>query len=464
MLSVAEGVDYIMYSLLRLLLSFLALSQLFCLRIYAEETLQWHVGLARTAITPGEPIQMSGYAARTEPFRDIRHDLFAKVLVLEDKEKNRGVLITADFIGFYGALSKHICEGIEKATRIKRHQVLLTASHTHAGPVVTPSRGVDQASTKRIKRYVARLTEQIVAATVRAVADLRPARLSWGVGVAPFVMNRRQFTATGVRLGVQASGLADRSVPVFRVSSADGTLRCVVFGAACHNTTLTGKNLTLCGDYAGFAQYHIEQQHPGIQAMFMIGCAADANPYPRSTMALAEQHGKTLGTEVCRVLGSKLAPIQAPLRTLYREVDAPLQSIQTREAAQELADGKYSYLRYVGDKILATIDEGELPPKVYPVPLALWQLGDELTLVGISGETVVDYVKLTENAIGPLNLWVAGYCNDVFGYLPSARILEEGGYETRGLIRGGAGLFSPEAESMVVEEIRNMASDAGREF
>jgi len=198
--------------------------------------------------------------------------------------------------------------------------------------------------------------------------------------------------------------------------------------------------------------------------MFMIGCAADANPYPRGTMALAEQHGKTLGTEVCRVLEGKLTLIQAPLRTLYREVDVSLQSIQTREAAQEPADGKYSYQRYVGDRMLAMIAKGELPPKAYPVPLALWQFGDELTLVGISGETVVDYVKLTEKAIGPLNLWVAGYCNDVFGYLPSARILQEGGYETRGLIRGGAGLFSPETESAVVAEIRKMASDAGREL
>ena len=446
----------------RVHIGLLVLGQLFCCGVYAEETQPWRVGLARTKITPSEAMQMSGYAARTEPFRDIRHDLFAKVLVIEDGQKNRGVLISADFIGFYGVLSEGICAGIEKTTGIRRHQILLNASHTHSGPVVTPSRGVDQESTERIERYVAWLTNQIVTATERAVADLQPARLSWAVGVASFIMNRRQFTSSGVRLGVQPSGLADRSVPVLRVSAPDGTLRGVIFGAACHNTTLTGKNLTLCGDYAGFAQYHVEQAHPGIQAMFVIGCAADANPYPRSTMAWAEQHGKALGTEVCRVLGDTLTPIQGRLSTLYREIAVPLEPILTRQAAQALTEGKSSYQKAVGKKALELIDAGKPPPQAYTLPLALWQFGNDLTLVGISGEAVVDYVKLTENAIGPLRLWVAGYCNDVFGYLPSARILREGGYETRGLIRGGVGLFAPEAESVVVGQIREMAAEVWR--
>lgn len=409
-------------------------------------------------------MQMSGYAARTEPFRDVRHDLFAKVLVVEDKHKNRGVLITADFIGFYRGLSEGICAEIAKTTGIRRQQILLNASHTHAGPVVTPSRGINQESTERIQRYVAWLTKQIVASTERAVSDLQPARLSWGIGVVSFVMNRRQFTARGVRLGVQPSGLADRSLPVLCVRDADGALRSVVFGAACHNTTLTGKNLTLCGDYAGFAQYHIEQAHSGIQAMFMIGCAADANPYPRSTMAWAEQHGRALGTEVCRVLEQALTPIQGRLSTLYRETAVPLAPIPTRQAAQALSEGKSGYQRAVGRNVLELINAGKRPPQAYTLPLALWQFGKDLTLVGISGETVVDYVKLTENAIGPLNLWVAGYCNDVFGYLPSARILREGGYETRGLIRGGVGLFAPEAESVVVDTIRDMAAEVGRVY
>jgi hypothetical protein len=83
-------------------------------------------------------------------------------------------------------------------------------------------------------------------------------------------------------------------------------------------------------------------------------------------------------------------------------------------------------------------------------------------LVALSGEVVVDYVVMLEKALGPLRLWPAAYCNDVFGYLPSARVLTEGGYETRGLYTGGAGLFSPKAQDVLVAKVRELAIQAGR--
>ena len=54
-----------------------------------------------------------------------------------------------------------------------------------------------------------------------------------------------------------------------------GNVRALVFGCATHNTTLGGIR-QISGDYAGFAQEYIEKQHPGVQAMFVTGCAASA--------------------------------------------------------------------------------------------------------------------------------------------------------------------------------------------
>ena len=67
-----------------------------------------------------------------------------------------------------------------------------------------------------------------------------------------------------------------------------------------------------------------------------------------------------------------------------------------------------------------------------------------------------------EDALGPNRLWVAAYSHDVYGYLPSARVLREGGYETRGLYAGGIGQFSPAAEAVLVENVRQLAAEAGR--
>src|SRR5207248_2072722 len=154
----------------------------------------------------------------------------------------------------------------------------------------------------RTVEYTRQLQDKVVEVVVKAAEHVQSARLSWGSGVAHFVMNRREFTPNGIILGVNPRGLADRSVPVLRIDAADGKPLAVLFGAAVHNTTLGPDNLQVSGDYAGFAQAHVQDKLPGVQAMFMLGCAGDANPYPRGTMNMARQHGQTLGDEVCRVL------------------------------------------------------------------------------------------------------------------------------------------------------------------
>jgi hypothetical protein len=405
---------------------------------------------------------LSGYAARTAQFQDVEHDLFAKIAILEDREKNRGILVTADLIGFFGELSDEIGRRIQEKTGIAQEHVLLNASHTHAGPELNPERAVDDENAARVRRYVEELVVKISDGVARAAENLQPAELSYGRGVATFVMNRREFTSRGVVLGVQPSGLVDRSAPVLVARGADGKPLAVMFGAACHNTTLTGENLLVSGDYAGFAQAEIEERLPGTQAMFVLGCGGDANPYPRGTMPLAKEHGAELAREVLRLTEAKLKPVRGPLKTLFGQVDLPLQPIATREAAEKLAESANPFHRDAGKAALARLEKGEQLPSHYPAPLALWQFGEDLTLVAISGETVVDYVKLVERTIGPLNLWVAGYSNDVFGYLPSARVLAEGGYETRGLIRGGVGLFAPEVDQVIAEKIGALAREAGR--
>ena len=91
-------------------------------------------------------------------------------------------------------------------------------------------------------------------------------------------------------------GPVDHDVPVLRVETPDGKLRAVVFGYACHNTTL--QFYQWCGDYAGFAQKYLEEKHPGATALFWMGCGGDANPLPRSKVELCKKYGRELADAV----------------------------------------------------------------------------------------------------------------------------------------------------------------------
>jgi hypothetical protein len=179
-------------------------------------------------------------------------------------------------------------------------------------------------------------------------------------------------------------------------------------------------------------------------------------------MELARKHGNALGEEVRRVLESKLRPVTGSLKFAFARADLPLQPPLSREELQKLAADKRNSMSLGVPPMLAALDRGEKLPTHYTCPLTVWQFGGDLTLVGLSGEVVVDYVSLLERALGPNQLWIAAYCNDVFGYLPSARVLREGGYETRGLYSGGAGFFDPKAEEVLVRKVRKLAKQAGR--
>ncbi len=419
----------------------------------------WKAGLAAAKITPEEPLHLAGYASRKKPFERAEADLHAKALALEDAEGRRALLMTFDLIGFGAEVADPVCERIAAKTGLERPAILLNFSHTHSAPALGLEEGAEEA--RKTAAYTRRVQDAAVELAAAALARLEPARLSWGAGVADFVMNRREFTPRGVILGVNPRGLADRSVPVLRIDGPDGKLRAAVFGCACHGTTLTGNNYELCGDYAGFAQALVQERHPGVQAMFLIGCAGDANPYPRGTMELARRHGASLGEEVCRVLEGKLKPVRGPLRTEFDRVDLPFRDLG-EEDLRELAARGPGYQRGVARQLLELREKGEQPAAHYPAPVSVWQFGEDLTLAGLPGEVVVDYVTLLEKELGPLDLWVSAFCNDVFGYLPSARVLEEGGYETRGVYRGAPGLFSPAAQDAMVRKVRALAAKAGR--
>jgi hypothetical protein len=427
----------------------------------------WKIGLAQVKITPVRPVFLAGYASRNKPFSKVEADIYAKALVLEDREGHRAVLVTSDLIGFPAAVAEPICERLRDKMGLKREQLLLNSSHTHTGPTLTlkASGGDGQTAAERERNveYTRHLQDQIVELVQRAAAHLEPAKLSKGVGVCPFVMNRREWTPRGVILGVNPRGPADRSAPVLRIDTPDGKLLAVVFGAAVHGTTLTQNNYELCGDYAGFAQTYIQEKYSEAQAMFMLGCAGDANPYPRGSMELSRQHGLTLGKEICRVLEGKLQPVRGPLTTAFDKVALPLQAPPRAELEKQAA-GKNSLQASMAKRMLAILDRGEKLPTHYDAPLAVWQFGNDLTLVALSGEVVVDYALMLEKELGPGNLWLAAYSNDVYGYLPSARVLKEGGYETRGLYSGGIGLFDAKAQDVLVAKVCEMAKKVGRKL
>lgn len=425
----------------------------------------WKAGAASTAITPSQPLWMAGYGARTAPAEGKETELFAKALALEDGTGKRGVVVTLDLVGIDRTFAARVVEALESQHRFPREAIALCTSHTHSGPVVGRNLAplhyerLEPEEQHKLDAYAEELLGKIGAVVGEAVGRLAPARLQWGSGKATFAVNRRENKEPEVpeaRAAGRLNGPVDHDVPVLSVRDPEGGLKAVLFGYACHATVLSGQ--TWNGDYPGYAQRGIEERHPGAVALFWAGCGADQNPIPRRDLPLAEKYGAELAARVGDVLDAPMAELAPSLATAYREIPAPLDPLPSAEEIQANAASTNRFEVARAKYLLRQIEKKGGLEGSYPYPIGIWTLGGEIDFVLLGGEVVIDYALRLKRERRGTATWVAGYSNDVMGYIPSLRVRREGGYEGGGssVYYGLPSFWHESIEEAVVKAVHDL--------
>ncbi len=384
---------------------------------------QWQAGVARIVITPDEPMWMSGYGGRDHAVEGKLHDLFARAAALRSPDGTTNVFVSLDLIGVPVKMAQLVSAEIEKQHKLPRRALMFACSHTHCGPALDEKLShmlaMKDEDWAQVRKYQAVLNQKVIKVINDALADLKPAKLSVGNGKCGFASNRRAPIGTGP---------FDHQVPVLRIDSPEGKLRGVVFGYACHNTVMGFYQWS--GDYAGAAQLALEDRHAGAVAMFFTGCGADQNPLPRRKVELVEKYGRMLAASVDDVLTSgSMKPLTGSLSSRFEEIPLELAVIPTKEKLEAEAAGTDRFLRARAKLLLEQVASEGAVRKTYPYPIQVWKLGNEVTWVALGGEVVIDYQLRLKRELGELSTWVTGYANDVMAYIPSERVLTEGGYE-----------------------------------
>lgn len=424
----------------------------------------WKVGVSRAVITPEESLWMAGYAARNHTSEGVLHDLWTKVLAIEDANGNKAVLITNDLVAIPKIYSDRIRDRLEKEYQLKRSQIILNCSHTHSGPVLYDALRnlypLDDIQTRKIIAYSDKLVNTIVELTGKALNSMVPSQIYAGNGITRFQVNRRNNQEALSTKITDLNGPNDYAVPVLKVVAKTGELLAVAFGYACHATVLDIYQFS--GDYPGFAQIEVEKLHPGTTAMFFQGTGADQNPLPRRTVPLAQQYGRTLAAAVDRVLNEKMKKLEPVLATAYSEID--LQFAGPPPTRQDLLNHisdtskTPDYLKQTAKTLLGRLDRGEIFEKSYPYPCQVWKMGDQ-AIMALGGETVTEYSLELKKLFGH-DIFVLGYNNDVMAYIPSETILKEGGYEgTRSTFFTTP--WKMNIQSMIISEMVKLAQKTG---
>jgi putative membrane-bound dehydrogenase-like protein len=381
-------------------------------------------GVARVDVTPKYPVRLSGFGFRRTESEGVTQRIWAKALAIGDDCPD--VLIAVDNLGIPAGMVKDLARRLAKKG-VKPDRLAVTATHTHTAPMLTgvcPTLfgvPIPREHQKHIDRYTKELADNLEKVALAALADRKPARLSWGVGKVTFAANRRT-----------RGGPVDHDLPLLVVRDLKGKVRAVYVSYACHCVTLSNNKIS--GDWAGYAQQAIEDDHPGAVALVSIGCGADSNPRSGVTgdkADVASRQGMEIAREVKRLLRGYLAPVKGKLTSGTRTLDLPLAKLPTKEEWQERAKRKDA-VGYHARVQLERLARGEKLRTKIVYPVMTWSFGDSLAMVFLPGEVVVDYSLRLKRELDGRRLWVNAYSNDAPCYIPSERVLREGGYEGGG--------------------------------
>ncbi|MEX1223106.1 MAG: PVC-type heme-binding CxxCH protein, partial [Pirellulales bacterium] len=407
------------------------------------------IGAAKIDITPSDPVLLSGYAGRRHlPTDTVSMPLWARAIAIGSDIEGPALLLAVDNLGVSAPTIRAVAAEIEKQHNIPRGRITVHSTHTHSAPMLTGTlenllqRPLTEREQASIDAYTQELIKKLVKVADEALQARRPLVLSQAHGAVDFAVNRRG-----------AATLVDRALPILVASDQRGEPLVIVANYACH-CVASGSGLDINGDWAGAANAALEREFPRATAIITVGCGGDQNPTATGSVQQAVEQGEQVAAEAARLMALPLAPIAGPLQVQYAEIELPLAELPDR-AEWERRAAELGITGHHATKNLQRLDRGEALPTSVDYPIQTWVFGDDLAMVFLANEVVVDYALALKQTYDPTRLWVSGYTNDVCGYVPSERILKEGGYEG-----GGAmvwydlpGPFAPGIEKRILDEV-----------
>jgi hypothetical protein len=354
-------------------------------------------------------------------------------------------------------LTTNLRASLTQAHGIAPERVLLAASHTHSGPQTCSNlTGVGAI----VPEVMAMLRQRILSAVDEARANQRPVTLRAGRGKCEgYAINRRPLHDGKAAFAPNPSGVRDDEVIVIACHDATGDdPLAVLFHFTCHPSTM--RDYLISADYPGAARRHIQKALGGALAAFLPGCFGDVRSnctlmggqqFRKGLPEDLVEFGTALGDAVLQAMRKSSQTLTPALGGQTLTLDLPLAHHPSRDELERAASAGTSYTKEWATRLLAA-------PMSLTRPLTLQRidLARELSIIAMGGEICCDYGHFIKHLDAGRFLVPLGYSNGLVGYIPSARMFPEGGYEVDGstLYFGLPSSFDPSIEADIQAGIR----------
>ena len=383
------------------------------------------LGSSQMDITPQPGVELSGFAARLQPSTGVLDPLFAKALYLASGGAKL-LWIHCDLIGFDRSIVLEFRRWAEETLGLHKGEVMLSATHTHAGPCTIHLREAGDFDVT----YVELLQRKLREAAVAAMARTQEVELVTVEGQLNLAVDRRKT----------ASSHTDPRVAALGFRRGNGTFAAAVVNYAMHPVAGRPMNRAISADIAGPAANRLAAQLPGNPVVLITnGACANLNP-PAENVPFDQvrRWGEQIADTVAPLLNGPVSGAKPPLRVISRIVPLPLDMLDA-EGINRFADRALlnaGPLAEWGDKYRRVVEHwrttllkngngqanGHHEAELFGI-----RLGDVI-FVGANAEVFSEFTDIVRRQ-SDKKIYLIGYANGDLGYLPTHAAYAEGGYE-----------------------------------
>jgi neutral ceramidase len=394
-------------------------------------------GIAKDLITPPLKTHMGGYGSLYgKDFVGVHDDLYVKTLLLDDG-RQKIVLMTCDLLMHGYELTETISEYIESRHGIPRGNLVLSYTHSHAGPALE---GYDpgQASPE----YESFLLDRMKNCIDRACVNVVEGRMEFGSVEGDWNISRRLIVNGQMCSAPNLSGNKDRTINILKLSDTAGQCKALLLNYSCHPVTLAD-TLWISAEFPGRLCQILDTHFYGCTTMFFQGAGGNTRPLiaagPNNTWkccSFEEVDGmaSAMAISVRNAMDcGKLQPVTPDLAA--RQFLVTLETeVYPKEFFQKVLDAQGPAATPSSkNEARVVLERYDRTDNTVPLHAAIIRLGEGLYVASLCGEVCLEVKQEVAKVFAGKRLIFVGYC-DGTAYIPDDKLIDEGGYEVDGSV------------------------------
>ncbi len=415
-----------------------------------------YFGVAKEMITPDHPMYMIGYAEYYKRcFKSVHDDLYVRCLLLDDG-KRKAILLAYDLLFHDHSLAQRLREFAKMEFQVDEDAVVLSYTHTHYSVAV---RGY--CSEEADSGYEDYLLEQSKRCIRKAFLNMSEGEASYISTTADESINRRKPVDGQYIMAPNQEGEKDEELNAIVIRNKEGRVKAIAVNYSCHPNILRDVP-SLSSEYPGRICQILENEFYGSFAFFFQGSGADTRArvtacydhfVPRTPDDVDDMAKRLAGKVIRQISLNSESGFQLDLRYATFCIPCPLDVKPKDYYEQDYETNQFEALRECARFV---VENYENLPDTCDLHGGCLQLSKDILVIYLGGEICYSTKKLFQNAFPKKHIYFLGYA-DSTAYVPSDKIISEGGYEHEGSIVEYRlkGTFSPGIDKLMLDAVNN---------